>query len=317
MSSQNTSGATLAHVAYSTSIGTMFHADIESFLTSSSANSLKGKVDLLFTSPPFPLESKKAYGNPTGQRYISWLSEIFAKCGELLTRSGSLVVEIGNAWEPGRPLMSTTPLKTMLAILESGNFRLCQQFISHNPARLPSPAQWVNVERVRVKDSYTHIWWMSTSDRPKADNRKILTPYSGDMVNHLNRTKTRKSTRRPSGHAIDGRSFANDNGGAIPPNVLIHSNTTWNTKYRHHCIANSIPLHPATMAPKVVEYFVRFLTDPGDLVMDPFAGSNTTGFIAESLGRRWISVEQDFDYVRGSAGYFDTVDELVDGGSRR
>ena len=70
-------------------------------------------------------------------------------------------MEIGNAWESGRPTMSTLSLRALLAFLEAGGLHLCQQFISHNPARIPSPAQWVTVERIRVKDSFTNVWWMS------------------------------------------------------------------------------------------------------------------------------------------------------------
>ena len=54
----------------------------------------------------------------------------------------------------------------------------------------------------------------------------------------------------------------------------------------------------------IAEFFIRFLTDKGDVVVDPFAGSNTTGIAAESLRRRWVSVERDKEYVRGSHGRF-------------
>jgi site-specific DNA-methyltransferase (cytosine-N4-specific) len=52
------------------------------------------------------------------------------------------------------------------------------------------------------------------------------------------------------------------------------------------------------------EFFIRFLTDEGEIVLDPFGGSNTTGAAAEKLGRKWITIEADQGYVRGSAGRF-------------
>ena len=54
------------------------------------------------------------------------------------------------------------------------------------------------------------------------------------------------------------------------------------------------------MPMKLAEFFIQFLTDPGDLILDPFAGSNTTGYIAESLGRRWLSIEAQNEYIQNS-----------------
>src|SRR4029077_11883344 len=127
--------------------------------------------------------------------------------------------EIGNAWEPGRPVMSTLVLHALLRFLSRARLKLCQEFIWYNPARLPSPVQWVNVERIRVKDAFTRIWWMSPTDRPKADNRRVLRPYSESMQ-RLIRTGKYNSGRRPSEHNIGKESFKTDNSGAIPPNVL-------------------------------------------------------------------------------------------------
>lgn len=263
-----------------------------------------GRTNLVFTSPPFPLTSPKRYGNKTGEEYLEWLTGLAPRLAELLTADGSLVIEIGNAWERGRPVMSTLPLEALLGFLGSSGLRLCQQFICHNPARLPGPAQWVNIERMRVKDTFTHVWWMARSDRPKADNRRILTEYSHDMKRLLKR-KRYNTGPRPSGHVMRVGTFLTDNGGAIPPSVLEFSNTSWNAEYVRHCRKLSIKPHPARMQPGLVEFFVKFLTDENDVVLDPFAGSNTTGAVAELLGRRWVSVEPNVEYVRASRGRFE------------
>jgi DNA modification methylase len=63
-------------------------------------------------------------------------------------------------------------------------------------------------------------------------------------------------------------------------------------------------VHPAPMPLGLIDFFIRFLTDPGDLVFDPFAGSNSTGAAAERLARRWISTEPLEHYVVGSKGRF-------------
>ena len=112
------------------------------------------------------------------------------------------------------------------------------------------------------------------------------------------------SGRRPSGHLIGRESFFKDNGGAIPPNVFVSSNTTSTGRYREYCREHEIEPHPAPMQMDMVGFFVKMLTDPGDLVLDPFAGSNSTGAVAEDLGRRWIAIEPNREYIEGSKGRF-------------
>jgi DNA modification methylase len=294
-------------VAYRTQLGVMLETRIEDALNEPPLSECVGKVNLVFTSPPFPLVTKKRYGNKTGDEYLEWLSLLAPKLAGLLTPDGSMVIEIGNAWERGRPVMSILPLQALMRFLESAKLHLCQQFIFYNPARLPGPAQWVNVERIRVKDAFTHIWWMARSERPKADNRKVLMPYGADMRKLL-KSQSYNAGLRPSGHLIGEETFLRDNGGAIPSNVLRISNTSWNADYLKYCKKTAVKPHPARMPPGIADFFVRFLTDKSDLVVDPFAGSNTTGFVAETLERRWISVESVSEYVRGSRGRFPILD---------
>ena len=199
--------------------------------------------------------------------------------------------------------MSTLSLETLLKFLQSGEFKLAQQFICYNPARLPSPAKWVTIDRIRVKDSYTHVWWMSSTSHPKADNRRVLKPYSQGMLKLLQR-KTYNAGKRPSEHNIGKTSFLNNNNGAIPSNVLTFSNTFSNDSYLRYCKERNLQPHPARMPVDLAAFFIKFLTDEGDIVFDPFAGSNTTGAQAEILKRKWISIEPREDYIKGSKGRF-------------
>ncbi len=294
-------GSVLPQAAYETPLGRMFRAKAEEILPL-----LEGRGEqfqLIFTSPPFPLNSKKKYGNLQGEAYSEWLASFGEAFGKVLAPSGSLVVELGNAWEAGRPVMSTLALRSLLALLDRSKFQLCQQFVFYNPARLPTPAQWVNVERIRVKDAFTHVWWMSATDRPKADNRRVLKDY-GTRMRRLLAAGSYNSGRRPSEHNIGDVSFLRDNGGAIPSNVLTFSNTASTDEYQRYCRKHGLPTHPARMPVGLAQFFVRLLTEPGDMVLDPFAGSNTTGSAAEALGRRWVSIEPMLDYVVGSRGRF-------------
>lgn len=289
--------------AYATARGAIYLRTIEEFLESPNGRELRGKVQLIFTSPPFPLNTKKKYGNLQGEKYLEWLSDLAPKLKMLLKPDGSLVMEVGNSWEPGSPVMSTLALKALLRFQEKGDLHLCEQFIYYNPARLPSPVQWVNIERIRVKDSFTHIWWMSPTERPKADNRRVLKPYSKSMTKLLSSGKYNAGVR-PSEHRIGKTSFLRDNKGAIPSNVLTFSNTVSQDGYLDYCRRLTIRPHPARMPRAVPEFFIRLLTLPRNLVFDPFAGSNTTGAAAERLKRRWVSVEALANYVKTSRGRF-------------
>jgi site-specific DNA-methyltransferase (cytosine-N4-specific) len=300
---------------YETALGAAFFGDSLKVLRSRRFQAHKGKVQLVFTSPPFPLNTKKKYGNHQGEQYIKWLAQFAPLLRKLVAEDGSIVIEIGNAWEAGRPVMSTLVLRALLRFLKQGGLNLCQEFIWYNPARLPSPVQWVNVERIRVKDAFTRIWWMSPTDRPKADNRHVLRPYSASMK-RLIETGKYNSGPRPSEHNIGRESFKTNNRGAIPPNVLDAddapslstllkaTNTRSGDQYQMLLRDRGIPAHPARMPRELVEFFVRFLTEEGDLVLDPFAGSNTTGAVAEEMKRKWLSIEARWDYAAPSVFRF-------------
>lgn len=295
-----------ANVAYATPWGRMLSGKSDEILGSGQLAKLEGKVNLIFTSPPFPLNRKKKYGNESGDAYIRWLCSFGPLFQKMLTPDGSIVVEMGNSWEPGLPVMSTLALRALLAFQEQNELYLCQEFIWQNPARLPSPAQWVNVDRIRVKDSFTKLWWMAKTDNPKASNQRVLQEYSSAMKALLKRGRY-NSGKRPSQHDISETAFLKDNGGAIPSNVLTYSNTLSGDAYQTYCRDKNYQLHPARMPIDLAKFFIKFLTDPGDLVLDPFGGSNTTGAAAEHLERYWIAVEASEEYIKGSRGRFDRL----------
>ncbi len=302
---------------YRTKLGVALVGDSKELLEGRLGKALRGRVQLVFTSPPFPLNRKKAYDNKQGSAYKTWLEEFAPLLRDLLTPKGSIVLEVGNAWEPGLPVMSTLALESLLAFKHRAGLHLCQEFIWYNPAKLPTPAQWVTVDRVRVKDAFTRLWWLSPTPNPHADNTRVLQPYS-DAMRELLRKKKYNAGTRPSGHNINDKSFLKRNGGAIPPNLLriahqeVHvpdnvltgSNTRSYDLYQNFCRASEIEPHPARMPIALAEFFVKFCTKQDDIVFDPFAGSNTTGAAAERLGRRWISIEAKAAYAHGGRGRF-------------
>ena len=284
---------------YSTKYGICLNCDCTDAIDKYIAKEYAGRIQLIFTSPPFPLNRKKSYGNLSGDEYVDWLCSIGKKLRPLLTDDGSLVVEMGNSWNAGQPTIATLPIEALLSLKKECGLHLCQEFIYYNPAKLPGPTEWVNKRRIRVKDSFTRIWWMSTTPSPKADNTKVLQEYSTQMKKLLNRGSY-NSGLRPSEHKISETAFSIDNSGSIPSNVIVSSNTTSNDTYLTKCKENGIPLHPARMPLAIPAFFIKMLTDENDLVFDCFSGSNTTGFCAEELHRNWISCEIDANYFEGS-----------------
>ena len=285
---------------YRTSNGIQLCADSREVLRSMAENS----VELIVTSPPFALLRKKSYGNEEQDAYVAWLGEFGEAAFRVLKRTGSFVLDLGGAYQRGKPVRSLYNYRVLLDFCDRIGYSLAEEFFWYNPAKLPAPIEWVNKRKIRVKDAVNTVWWFSKTADPKADVRRVLTAYSERMRLLLkNPEKFYRPKERPSGHDI-ADSFGNDRGGAIPSNLLQIPNTDSNSHYLRACKLLGRPSHPARFPEELPRFFVKFLTKPGDLVVDIFSGSNTTGHVAERLGRTWLSVEIDRDFAMLSAVRF-------------
>jgi site-specific DNA-methyltransferase (cytosine-N4-specific) len=244
---------------------------------------------------------KKDYGNEDADRYIDWFRTFVPGFLRALKPDGSLVIDIGGVWKKGRPTRSLYHFELLAVLCREYGFHLAQEFYWWNPAKLPSPAEWVNVRRIRVKDAVNTVWWLSRSEYPKASNRRVLLPYSPDMERLLKRGYRNKP--RPSGHNISTK-FRSNNKGSIPPNLIALGNNDSNGTYRRYCQKHGLVEHPAQFPPGLPAFFIHMLTDPGDSVVDPFAGSCVTGAVCERLGRRWQCIETREDYVKAGRARF-------------
>lgn len=279
---------------YSTRHGAAYVGDSLSFMRALPS----GVVKAVITSPPYALHFKKEYGNVDKDDYVDWFRPFAREIKRVLSADGSFVLNIGGSYNPGSPTRSLYHFKLLIALCEELGFHLAQECFWYNPAKLPAPAEWVNVRRMRIKDSVEYVWWLSPTPWPAADNRAVLAPYSDDMVRLI--AKGYRSTKRPSGHNITAK-FRNHRGGSIPTNVIERGNNESNSDYIRECKQRGLKVHPARFPAALPEFFVKLVTKPGDLVLDPFAGSNITGRVAEDLDRLWLAVEIDDDYLRTSA----------------
>lgn len=286
--------------AYFTKLGGTYIGDSRELLAALPDES----INLVMTSPPFALQRQKEYGNLDQHEYIDWFLEFARLVYRKLKSDGSFVVDFGGAYMKGVPARSLYNFRVMIRMVDELGFFLAEDFYWFNPSKLPSPIEWVNKRKLRVKDSVNTVWWFSKTEWPKSDITKVLAPYSDRMRKLIEDPEKFYTPKvRPSGHDI-GKGFAKDNGGAIPPNLLQISNSESNGQYLSGCKAVGLKGHPARFPTKLPEFFIRMLTDPNDVVLDIFGGSNTTGQVAEAEGRRWMTFEALKEYVGASAFRF-------------
>jgi DNA modification methylase len=275
----------------------------------------EGSVNLVVTSPPYALHFKKEYGNVSKESYVKWFLPFAREIQRVLKKDGSFILNIGGSWNPKSPTRSLYQYKLLIALIEEIGFHLAQELYWYNPAKMPAPAEWVTVRRIRVKDSVEHVWWLGKTAWPKASNLNVLRAYSADMI-RLNRRGVRE-TIRPSGHVIHKSWDKMKTEGAIPPNVIEQTaedmlrfgNNAANDAYTIRCKAAGIKIHPARFPAALPSFFIRMLTEEGEIVLDPFAGSNTTGATAEGLNRQWLAIEAVREYLEASRFRFDCVDQ--------
>jgi len=279
---------------YETSLGTAYVGDSLELMKHIPNES----INAVITSPPYALHFKKEYGNVDKEKYVEWFVKFGKEIKRILKNNGSFILNIGGSYNAGTPTRSLYHFKLLLALCEDVGFHLAQELFWYNPAKLPAPAEWVNVRRIRVKDSVEYVWWLSPTEWPNADNTKVLVEYSEDMKRLIKNGYRAK--KRPSGHNITGK-FRKNLGGSIPSNVIQKGNNQSNSGFIKKCREMDLKVHPARFPEALPEFFIKFLTESGDIILDPFAGSNTTGAVAESLGRRWIAIELVEEYLKASA----------------
>jgi len=289
------------HWVYRTSNGLQVCGDSRKILTHVPDES----IDLVITSPPFALLRQKSYGNERQSRYVDWLADFGREVFRVLKLKGSFVLDLGGAYQKGRPVRSLYNFRSLISLCDDVGFNLAEDFYWFNPAKLPSPIEWVNKRKIRVKDAVNTVWWLSKSEFPKADVTKVLKPYSERMKTLLRNPESFYRPRlRPSGHGIGDSFGKGGNGGAIPPNLLAIPNTDSNSQYMRACKNMGQKSHPARFPEDLPGFFVKYLTDEEDVVVDIFAGSNTTGFVCEKLYRQWLAIDSRLDYAALSAVRF-------------
>lgn len=259
-----------------------------------------GCASLIVTSPPYPLRKLKPYQQATATaEYIEWMLGLAGEWHRVLADDGTLVLNLGQAYEAGQPTVSLYRERIYCALQDRFGFHLTGDNYWHSRSKLPAPAPYVTINRVRLIGSVEHVYAFSKSVRPSWDTRRCLVPYSEAMQRRL-AAGGERGARRPSGHSLAPGAFSKDNGGAIPRHLLDIPHTNSRGDYFDYCRAQGLPVHPARFPNELAAFFINLTTAPGDLVVDFFAGSLTVAEEAERLGRRWFVSERALTYLAGA-----------------
>lgn len=300
-------------LVYRTKLGEAYCGDSLDLIRELDDNS----VDLIVTSPPFPLgRRQKSYGNVESDIYVDWLTQFAELVYNKLKDTGSLVIDLGACYNKGEPTYNLYQFRVLLKFCDVLGYKLAQPWYWHNTSALPAPIEWVNKRKIRAKGSVNNVWWLSKTSNPKADVTKVLNPYSDKMKKLIARPEgfiKKEGTVRPSGHIMGKSTWQKDNGGSIPSNLLQIPNSESKSQYLKCCRLANIKSHPARFPVALPEFFIKMLTDEGDLVVDIFGGSGTTGMACEKLNRKWKTFELDREYVAASSFRFiSSVDDSKD-----
>lgn len=260
----------------------------------------EASLRLLLASPPYALNTKKKYGNVAAGEYVDWLTRILERLMPCMKTDGSIVLNIGDSWQKGMPAINTVQERLVIALEDRLGLKLCQRLMWQNTSALPTPTNYVGIQRIRLKQALECLWWFTPhpDGRAYADNRAILEPYS-DRMKRVIASGGQGRSKRPSGHASREGAFSNDNGGSIAPNIFRVPNSGDQT-FSAACREAKLPVHPARMPLELARRLIAFLSQEGETIFDPFGGSSTTGKAAEELGRQWITTEAAREYVEAA-----------------
>lgn len=266
------------------------------------------QIDLIVTSPPYLLGKERSYGNIGMDEdiYVSNLLTAIESWLPCLTRSGSIVLNLGESIKPGEGYQNLHREKLLIALHDKLGLKLIQKFQWYSPTKIPS-GHWTTKKRRDCVNVLEDFFWLSLNPKEcKANNKNVLVEYSETQKKYM-QSAIRKSgvRKKPSGQSANDESFyGKDHGGAIPSNLLMATPESASSAYSLYCKNNGLPRHNAMFNHLLPEFFIRYLTESGDCVFDPYFGSGNTGYAAEENDRHWIGGEIAKEHLDGAISRF-------------
>lgn len=267
-----------------------------------------GEIDLIITSPPFLLTKEREYQNLASEElaYVDALVSAIESWLPSLTPTASIVLNLGDSTKKGTGYQSLYKERLLIALEDRLGLHLVQKFVWYSPSKMPS-GYWVTHAKRNCANATEDFYWLSLSPKTcKASNQSVLIEYSEKQKEYIEAAQRKSPIKmiRPSGQRADNSSFYVDNGGAIPSNLLFAAPEGSQSPYSLFCKNNGLPRHPAMFHFSLPEFFIRFLTDRGDVICDTYAGSGNTPYAAEINDRHWVSFDLVKEYLSGHYGRF-------------
>jgi site-specific DNA-methyltransferase (cytosine-N4-specific) len=273
---------------------------------------LEAPITLAISSPPYPLNKPRSYGNPTIADYIDFICRAFEPIVRRLVPGGSVCLNISNdIFEPGLAARSLYRERLLIALHDRLGLSKMDEIPWINLSKPPGPVQWASKQRVQLNVGWEPIYWLTNDpSKVRSDNRRVLEAHSKRHLELIqNGGESREGKSCDGAYVIHAGSYGNPTPGKIPKNVIIRGHACADQRaYKKAARALGLPAHGAPMPLDIPRFLIKFLSEPNDLVVDPFGGSLTTGKAAEQLGRRWLLTEMYWEYVRGGAERFRGAD---------
>lgn len=265
-------------------------------------------IHLYVSSPPFPLAKQRAYHNVPAKEWVEWIVRSIEPVAKRLASGGSICIQVSpDIFETGSPARSLYREKMVIAFKEELSLDLLDTVIWANPSKPPAPVQWASKARIQLNVGYEVVYVFTNNALCSfADNRRVLQPHSDRHKALMAAGGERRTTSYGDGaYRLRDGSYGQVTEGKIPRNVLTLGHSCADTRAaRRHALELGLPAHGAMMPTALPDFLIRWLSRPGDLVLDSFSGSGKTGLAAERNGRRWLLMEQILQYARVSAEAF-------------
>lgn len=264
---------------------------------------IDGPIHLVLTSPPYALKVQRAYGNVDLQSYVDFLCGIFEPIIKKMVTGASIALNVSNdLFHDGMPSRSSYLERLVIAFEDKLGLYVMDRmpWVSN---KAPGPIAWASKKRYQLNVGYEHILWFCNSPLDCfANNQRVLLPHEAAHKKFIESGGLKRAQVNADGnHVKKVGSFSNVTAGKIPKNVLQFSNYCKSgRRVSKWAKDHGLPPHAAKMPSDLCRFLIEFLTKPGQTVIDPFAGTLTTGQCAEELGRRWVCVEMIWEYIKQS-----------------
>lgn len=299
----NRIGPNVAVVGFSTDLGVAILGACDTVFSA-----IDSPITLCLTSPPYPLAKARNYGNPSEAAYVDWVCQQLEPIVKNLVRGGSIALNISNdVFLPGMPARSLYRERLVLALHDRLGLFKMDEFPWHNPSKPPGPVRYASVDRTQLNVAWEPVYWLTNDPRAvRSDNRRVLREHTERHLRLMqNGGEQRDQVFSDGAYRVHPGRFGNQTDGKIPRNVLTFGHSCSDQRaYKRAARAAGLPAHGAPMPLALASFLIEFLSEPGDLIVDPFGGSFTTAKAAERLGRRWLSSECMLEYVLGGATRF-------------